>query len=154
MIYLVQVSAEDERSTKATRLFALYDLQIEIGKTMVPVEELSQYGFPATTSNGLRLRVHFLLASYAADLPDVVYLFSLEREASRKTPCHRCLVHREHLQNSSFGAPRRICGNMEIMAKNDGSSEKAHFQAYFAIHLLFLVLHDFSFVVRLPCIDI
>lgn len=124
---LGNVSVECDGHIITIRLFSLHVLYTCIAKTMEPLAEVASWGFQATTSDGLRLRVHLMIASYVSDLPEIESLLSLKREACTRLPFYRYLIYREDLANAIFGTPRTLCDTMDVMTKMTEAVRKQNF---------------------------
>lgn len=82
------------------------------------MESLAEHalrGFQATTSDGLRISVHSMLASHDANISKVEDLLALKQVSSTTSPCHRGFINRVDLINAVWEAPRTFCHTMEVM---------------------------------------
>lgn len=81
-------------------------------------------------------------------------MLSLGRGDSTKSSCNGSTMRRKGLAESICGAPRTMCHTVELMAKNDKSSENAQLRNQCFMQFLLLVLHVFLLVGVQPCDDI
>lgn len=140
--------------SKITRLLSLRALHSSINNALQPLAEASFCGLSVQTSDGFRLRLHFMMASYVADLPETEDLLSLKRGSATQSPCHRCMVQKHDLADMRCGTPRSLCEAMQLLDGSQNVSEKDEVLAQRSMLPIPPILHTFPHIGLHPCVDI
>lgn len=116
-----------KRKKRVTRLELLRALHECVEFVLKPLSSKALTGASFTTSDLLHYRVHFMLSSYIADLPEAEDMCSVKRGSRTFSPCHRCLVSRDQLAMSTKAPRRRVSETLQVLdkVKDPGSNKTA-----------------------------
>lgn len=83
---------EVARKDKFNRTDHLQELHEIVSIAIQPLDNACLIGKPARTAGNYRARFHFLIAAYAADLPEEKYMLASKHGNNIESTCHRCFV--------------------------------------------------------------
>lgn len=82
-----------------SKVEALKDLHECVEHCSKPSYQVSTSGFSVATKFREKLRLHFLLTSYVANLPKAEYLLAIKRGSQTFMSCHICTISKDDFPN-------------------------------------------------------
>lgn len=87
-----------------------------IDRALCPLREKCYPGMECTDKSGFRYRLHPVIGSYCADIPEAHLVLSTRFGNKTARPCHRCYVSRDDVGQYS-NATRRCCTDTVVAIK-------------------------------------